>query len=42
MRLSGSVKDDTMQVAIVLTDQDEDLGTFTLDFGVTPRLVKCR
>ena len=42
MRLSGTVKDDNMQVTVVLTDQNEDVGTFTLSFGATPRLVKCR
>jgi hypothetical protein len=42
MRLSGTVKDDSMQVNIVLTDRDEDVGTFTLTFGGAPRLVKCR
>jgi hypothetical protein len=42
MRLSGTVKGDTMQVTVVLTDQNEDVGTFTLNFGGTPRLIKCR
>src|SRR5215831_13214248 len=42
MRLSGTVKDDSMQVTIVLTDQNEEVGTFTLTFGGTPRLIKCR
>jgi hypothetical protein len=42
MRLSGAVKDDNMQVTVVLTDRDEDVGTFTLTFGAAPRLVKCR
>jgi hypothetical protein len=42
MRLSGTVKGDDMQVKVVLTDQNEDVGTFTLSFGGTPRLVKCR
>jgi len=42
MRVTGTVKDDDMQVKIVLTDQNEDVGTFTLTFGGTPRLVKCR
>jgi hypothetical protein len=42
MRLSGTVKDDTMQVTVVLTDQNEEVGTFTLSFGAAPRLIKCR
>jgi len=42
MRLSGSVKNDGMQVTVVLTDQNEEVGTFTLTFGGTPRLIKCR
>ena len=42
MRLSGTVKGNDMQVSIVLTDSNEDLGSFTLTFGTTPRLVKCK
>jgi hypothetical protein len=42
MRLSGTVKGDDMQVKIVLTDRDEDVGTFTLSFGGAARLTKCR
>jgi hypothetical protein len=42
MRVSGTVKDDTMQVNVVLTDQNEDVGTFTLSFGGAARLIKCR
>jgi hypothetical protein len=42
MRLSGTVKGDDMQVSIVLTDSNEDVGSFTLTFGTTPRLVKCK
>jgi hypothetical protein len=42
MRLSGTVKGDDMQVKIVLTDRDEEVGTFTLSFGGTVRLIKCR
>jgi hypothetical protein len=42
MRLSGTVKGDDMQVRIVLTDRDEDVGTFTLSFGGAVRLIKCR
>lgn len=42
MRLSGTVKGDDMQVSIVLTDSNEDVGSFTLTFGRAPRLVKCK
>lgn len=42
MRLSGTVKGDDMQVSIVLTDSNEDVGSFTLTFGGTVRLVKCK
>ena len=42
MRLSGMVKGDEMQVSIVLTDSNEEIGSFTLAFGETARLVKCR
>ena len=41
-RFSGTVKGDDMQVKVVLTDQNEDVGTFTLTFGGAARLVKCR
>ena len=42
MRLSGRVQGDEMQVRIVLTDRDEEIGSFTLAFNTTPRLTKCR
>jgi len=42
MRLSGTVKGNDMEMSIVLTDSNEDLGSFTLTFGTTPRLVKCK
>lgn len=42
MRLSGTVKGDDMQVTVVLTDQNENVGTFALSFGSAPRLTKCR
>ena len=42
MRLTGSVKDDTMNMRVTLTDQNEDIGSFTLAFGADARLVKCR
>jgi hypothetical protein len=42
MRLSGTVKGDDMQVKVVLTDRDEEVGTFTLSLGGAARLIKCR
>jgi hypothetical protein len=42
MRLTGGVKDDTMNMRVILTDQNEDLGSFTLAFGADARLVKCK
>jgi hypothetical protein len=42
MRLSGGVKDDTMNMRVMLTDQNEDLGSFHLAFGADARLVKCK
>lgn len=42
MRLSGTVKGDDMQVNIVLTDRDEDVGTFTLSFGGAAKLTRCK
>jgi len=42
MRLTGSVKDDTMNMRVTLTDQNEDIGSFTLAFGADARLVKCK
>ena len=42
MRLSGTVKGDEMQVSIVLTDNREEIGSFTLTFNTTARLVKCK
>ena len=42
MRLSGTVKGDEMRVTVLLTDQNEDAGSFTLTFGGAARLVKCR
>jgi hypothetical protein len=42
MRLSGRVQGDEMQLKIVLTDRDEEIGSFTLAFNTTPRLTKCR
>ena len=42
MRLTGGVKDDTMEMRVTLTDQNEDIGSFTLAFGADARLVKCK
>jgi hypothetical protein len=42
MRLTGSIKDDTMDMRVTLTDQNEDVGSFTLAFGADARLVKCK
>ena len=42
MRLTGGVKDDTMDMRVTLTDQNEDIGSFTLAFGSDARLVKCK
>jgi len=42
MRVSGTVKADTMQVKIVLTDKDEAIGEFSLALGTVARLTKCR
>ena len=42
MRLTGSIKDDTMSMRVTLTDQNEDLGSFTLAFGADAHLVKCK
>jgi hypothetical protein len=41
-RVTGTVKDDTMQVQIVLIDSKADMGTFTVTLGTNARLVKCR
>ena len=42
MRLSGRIQGDEMQLRIVLSDRDEEIGSFTLAFNTTPRLTKCR
>jgi hypothetical protein len=42
MRLTGDVNGDTMDARVTLTDQNEDLGSFTLTFGADARLVKCK
>jgi hypothetical protein len=42
MRATGTVKGSDMQVKIVLTDQDEAIGDFSLALGTAARLTKCR
>ncbi len=42
MQLSGTVNGNGMQVNVRLTDENEDVGTFSLAFGAEPRLFKCR
>ena len=42
MRITGSIKGETMDMRVMLTDQNEDLGSFTLSFGNDARLVKCK
>ncbi len=42
MRITGSVKGETMDMRVMLTDQNEDLGSFALAFGGDARLVKCK
>ena len=41
-RYSGSVKDSTLTVTIVLTASKETVGTFTLRHGAQARLFKCK
>jgi hypothetical protein len=42
MRVTGTVKGDEMQIKIVLTDSNEQVGDFSLSFGTAARLFKCR
>ena len=42
MRLTGGVKDDTMDMRVTLIDQNEDIGSFSLTFGADARLIKCK
>jgi len=42
MQLSGTVNGNEMRVNVRLTDDNEDVGAFTLAFGGEPRLFKCR
>jgi hypothetical protein len=42
LRLSGTVRADSMQVQVVLTDTKDVIGEFSLGFGAAARLIKCR
>lgn len=42
MRISGTVKGDEMHVSVVLTDNNQPVGSFTVTFGGTARLAKCK
>lgn len=41
VRYTGRIQDDTMTVTVTLTDSKENIGTFTLTYGATPRIRKC-
>ena len=41
-RYTGSLKDSTLTVTVVLTDSKETVGVFTLRLGARPRLFKCK
>jgi len=41
-RYTGSLKDSTLTVTVVLTDSTETVGVFTLKRGAQPRLFKCK
>lgn len=41
-RYEGLLKDETVTLEVVLIDSDESIGRFTLAFGATPRVRKCR
>lgn len=41
-RYSGSLKDSTLTMALVLTESKETVGTFTLTHGAQARLFKCK
>lgn len=41
-RYSGSLKDSTLTVTVVLTESKETVGVFTLRLGARPRLFKCK
>jgi hypothetical protein len=40
-RYSGVVKAGTMTMTVILLDEDQFLGSFTLVFNQTPRIVRC-
>ena len=39
---TGTIKGDSMTLSVKLTDNDEDLGTFTLERGSVGRVYKCK
>jgi len=41
-RYSGSLKDSTLTMTLVLTESKETVGTFTLTLGAQTRLFKCK
>ena len=41
-RYTGSLKDSTLTVTVVLTERKETVGVFTLRHGARPRLFKCK
>ena len=41
-RFVGEIKGDTMTLAVTESDTKESVGTFTLVYGQTPHLMKCR
>lgn len=41
-RYTGTVSGAEMTLTVTLTDTQEEVGTFTLAHGTTPRIVKCR
>lgn len=41
-RFVGEIKGDTMMLTVTESDTKEVVGTFTLVFGQTPRVMKCR
>ena len=42
LRLSGTVREDSMQMQVVLTDTEDVIGEFSLGLGAAARLIKCR
>ena len=41
-RYTGSLKDATLTVTVVMTESKDTLGVFTLRLGARPRLFKCK